>query len=94
MSHSSSSFQSLFIAALQDYETQTGTKLDEHPVAKQLKKCDTVDSVASVLQEQAQKFREFRGEDGKIMKSLKSAIHVLYTLSTSTALGEGIGIVR
>jgi hypothetical protein len=96
MSHStsSSSFQSLFIAALQDYGSQTGTKLDEHSIAKQLEKCDTVDSITSVLQEQARTFREFRGEDGKIMKSLKSAIHVLYTLSTSTALGEGIGLVR
>ena len=93
-STSSSSFQSLFIAALQDYGNQTGTKLDEHPIAKQLEKCETVDSITSVLQEQAREFREFRGEDGKVMKSLKSAIHVLYTLSTSTALGEGIGLVR
>ena len=27
------------------------------------------------------------------MKSLKGAVQVLYTLSTSTVLGEGIGIV-
>ena len=38
-------------------------------------------------------FYEFRGEDGKIMKSLKSAIHILNTLSGSSVLGEGIGIV-
>ena len=95
MSHpsSSSSFQPLFNAALQDYENQTGTKLDEHPLAKQLDSCDSVDSITAVLQEHAQKFQEFRGEDGKIMKSLKCAVHVLYTLSTSTALGEGIGLV-
>jgi len=96
MSHasSSSSFQLLFNAALQDYENQTGTKLDEHPLAKQLESCDSVDSITSVLQQHAQKFHEFRGgEDGKIMKSLKCAVHVLYTLSTSTTLGEGIGLV-
>jgi hypothetical protein len=27
------------------------------------------------------------------MKSLKSVVHVLHALSTSTALGEGIGLV-
>ncbi len=96
MSHgsSSSSFQPLFNAALQDYTNQTGIKLDDHPIAKQLENCDSVGSISSLLQEQARRFRDFRGEDGKIMKSLKSAIHVLSTLSTSTTLGEGIGIVR
>ena len=95
MSHTSSSshFELLFNAALQDYANQTGTKLDEHPLAQQLDNCDSEDSITSVLQEHARKFHEFRGEDGKIMKSLKCAVHVLYTLSTSTALGEGIGLV-
>jgi hypothetical protein len=95
MSHasSSSSFQLLFNAALQDYANQTGTKLDEHPLVKQLESCDSVDSITSFLRGHARKFHEFRGEDGKIMKSLKCAVHVLYTLSTSTALGEGIGLV-
>jgi fungal STAND N-terminal Goodbye domain len=94
MSQSSTSFRPLFNAALQDYAKKTGTKLDDHPLAKQLENCDSVDSISSVLQEQAQRFYEFRGEDGKIMTSLKAAVQVLYTLSTSTVLGEGIGIVR
>jgi hypothetical protein len=37
---------------------------------------------------------EFRGDDGRVMKSLKRAVHVLHALSTSTTLGEGIGLVR
>ena len=92
-SSSSSSFQALFNAALQDYANRTGTKLDDHPIAKQLEKCDSVDSISSLLQDHARKFSDFQGEDGRIMKSLKRAVHVLYTLSTSTALGEGIGLV-
>ena len=92
-SSSSSSFQPLFNAALQDYAKKTGTKLDDHPLAKQLEHCDSVDSISSVLQEHAQRFHEFRGEDGKIMTSLKSTVHILYTLSTSAVLVEGIGIV-
>ncbi|KAF8465160.1 hypothetical protein DFH94DRAFT_848720 [Russula ochroleuca] len=89
---SSSSFQELFSAALRDFEGQTGTRLVEHPFAKQLETCDSVDSITAILQEQAQIFRKFRGDDGKIMKSVKSSVDVLYTLSISTVLGEGIGL--
>jgi hypothetical protein len=95
MSHpeSSLSFQFLLGKALVDYEKQTGTKLADHPLAQQIETCDSVDSITLVLQEQAQTFCEFRGDDGKITKSLKSVVHVLHALSTSTALGEGIGLV-
>ena len=88
-----SSFNGLLDAALRDYEKQTGTKLPNHPFAKRLKKCDTVDSMASVLQDHAQAFLKFRGEGGKIMKTLKSTTQVLSTLSDAV-LGEGVGLVR
>ena len=88
---SASSFQSLFNAALQDYTNQTGIGLNEHPFAKQLEACDSVDSITVVLQEQARIFHEFRGDDGKLMGSLKYSVNILYTLSVST---EGIGLVR
>ena len=89
----SSTFQSLFDVALQDYEKKTGTKLADHPLARQLEACDSEDSVISFLQERARAFHEFRGVDGKFMRSLKRVIHVLYTLSTNPALGETIGLV-
>ena len=92
-SSSESSFQVLFNTALQEYENQTGTNLVDHPFAKQLEECDSVDSVVIILQEQSQSFREFRG-DGRLMKSLVCSVDVLYTMSTNTALGEGIGLVR
>ena len=91
---SSSSFQGLFNAALQDYKNQTGTKLDDHPLAKELETCNSVESITTIIQNQAQKFRAFRGDDGKLMKSLKLSVDVLYPLSTSTVLGEGIGLVH
>jgi hypothetical protein len=91
---SSSSFQDLFNTALRDYGIQTGIKLVDHPLAEQLKECGSVDSITAVLQKQAQAFREFRGDDGKLMKSLKCSVEVLFTLSTSTVLGEGIGLVH
>ena len=95
MSHPSSpsTLQLLFDVALRDYEKQTGTKLVDHPLAKQLEICNSVDSITAFLQDQARAFREFRGEDGKAMRFFRHVVHVLYTLSTNTALGEGIGPV-
>jgi len=91
---SSSRMQFIFEAALEAYERQTGMRLIDHPFAIQLENCNSVESITAVLQEQAQSFNQFRGDDGKVMKSLKSAVHVLHTLSTSTTLGESIGLVR
>ena len=90
---STSSFQDLFNAALNDYENQTGTKLVEHPLARKIEACDSVDSIIAIFQEQAQIFRKFK-DDGKMMKSIKSSVGVLYTLSNSTLLGEGVSLVR
>jgi hypothetical protein len=85
--------ESLFDAALEGYEKQTGMKLVNHPLSKQLENCYTVDDIMEVLQQQARTFTEFRGEDGSVMKSLKRVVHILYSLSTSTTLGEGVGLV-
>jgi hypothetical protein len=90
---SSSSFQALFAAALYDYESRTGISLVNHPLAKQLEECDSLDSIIAILREQAKGFREVR-DNGKLMKSVNCSVDVLYILSTSTALGEGVGIVR
>ena len=91
---SSSRVQFLFEAALESYESQTGMKLIDHPLARQLENCNSIESFTAVLQEQAQLFSQFRGDNGKVMRSLKSVVHVLHVLSTSTSLGEGIGLVR
>lgn len=86
-----SSFQDIFNAALRDYQNQTGNNLIDHPFAKQLESCESVDSINAILQEQAQVFREFRGDDGKLIKTMKYSVNILYTLSMST---QGIGLVR
>jgi len=90
----SESFLLLYNSALEDYTSQTGTSLVDHPFAKRLENCESVDSILSLLQENVRRFHEFRREDGKIIKSLKCAVRVLHILSTSTALGESIGLVR
>jgi hypothetical protein len=91
---SSSCFQALFGAALQDYEIRTGISLVNHPFAKQLEECDSLDSITAILEEQAKSFRGFRRDNGKLMKSVNCSVDVLYMLSISTVLGEGVGVVR
>ena len=87
----------LFESALQDYERETGTELVKHPLAKRLEDCHSVESVVNVLQEQVQAIGDLQcGDDngGRIMKSLYGAVLLLYTLSTSTPVGDVIGLVR
>jgi len=72
----------------------TGTKLADHPLAKQLETCGSVESIIAVFQERAQAFHEFRGDDGKVMKLLNRAINIMHALPISMVLGEGIGLAR
>ena len=90
---SSTRLQVIFEAALEGYERQTGMKLIDHPLARQLENCNSIQSITAVLEEQARAFSQFRGDDGKVMKSLKCSVHILHGLSSS-ALGEGISLVR
>ena len=96
MSQSSSSsptFQALFDAALKDYKDRTGNTLNDHPIAKQLETCESVNSIKNILQEQARSFREFRENDGKLMKAINSSVDVLCAPSISSALNVAIGLV-
>ena len=80
---SPSALQSLFDAALHNYEKQTGMKLIEDPLARQLENCNSVDSIIAILQEQARGFTQFRRHDDKVMKPLKRVVQVTHALSTS-----------
>jgi hypothetical protein len=90
---SSTTFQALFDAALQDYKDKTGNTLTDHPIAKQLETCESVNSITAILQDQARNFREFRKSDGRLMKALNSSVGVLCAPSISSALNEAIGLV-
>ena len=75
--------QSLFDTALRDYEEQTGMKLIEHPLARQLENCNSVESITAVIQEQARAFTELRRDEDKVMKPLERVVQVLHMLSTN-----------
>jgi fungal STAND N-terminal Goodbye domain len=86
--------KSLFEAALNEFEKRAGSNLVRHQIIDKLVNCESADSVIDVLQEQAEAFRDFRGDDGKLMMWLKRTVNVLYTLSTSDVVCEGISLVR
>ena len=93
-SNPSPELKSLFEAALNEFEKRAGCNLVRHQIIDKLVNCESADSVIDVLQEQAEAFRDFRGDDGKLMMWLKRTVNVLYTLSTSDVVCEGISLVR
>ena len=90
-----SPFRVQFESALREYQKQTGATLVSHPLAEQLRSCDTVESVTTVLQDQARLSSEFRrGSEGGIMKSLGPIVSVLNAIFASVTLDEAIALVR
>ena len=89
----SSRLRTLFELALEDYEIQTKISLAKHPLAQTLENCHSVESITTVLQDQARTLGEYRGRD-RIMESIRRTISFLDKHSATTALGDGIGLVR
>ena len=86
-----SDFKSILDAALSDYEKKTGKPLLDHPLATELKRCESVDSIKAILRGQAEEFQSKDG-DGKLMKWIGPTVDVLCTFSDT--LGGVAGIVR
>ena len=90
-SSSSSSFQSVFNAALGAYEKKTKSKLLAHPLAAQLQSCDSPSAILSVLQDLIQQFDRRRSSDERLSSWLSPTVNVLYAFSST--LGQGVGLV-
>src|SRR5579863_9903720 len=88
-----SNFEALFDAALAKYTKQTGKDLRNHPLALKIDQCDSAESILTIFQEQAQEFDEFRNDNSKLIKWLQPVVTGLYTLSTSSALSDGVNHV-
>jgi hypothetical protein len=90
---SSSNFQPIFNNALKVYERRTKKDLLAHPLAAQLQACDTPSSILAVLQQQVQEFDRSQSGDDRLTNWLDPTVNVLYSLSASATLGEGVGLV-
>ena len=88
---STDNFTAIFNAAINEYKTLTGKRLDTHPFAAQLESCQNPEAVSDVLRTQAQAFSKFSEGDEKLMAWLNPTILILSTFSDT--LGEGISLV-
>ena len=90
-SSSSSSFQSVLDAALQEYRKKTKCNLLTHPLAAQLQSCDSPTAILSVLQDLIHQFDRRRSSDERLSDWLNPTINVLYAFSST--IGQGVGLV-
>ena len=89
-SSSSSTFQALFDAALQNYEDKTGSVLIDHPLAKELQEYDSVMSITTILEEQIQIFPSYEFTDHRMLvDSLKHLVEVLSSPFISNVFDQG-----
>ncbi|KAH9055878.1 hypothetical protein EDB83DRAFT_2225192, partial [Lactarius deliciosus] len=89
-STSSANFETIFGAALEGYNKQTKKDIVSHPLAIQLRSCDSPSAILAVLRAQVQAFDQSQIADEKLTKWLDPTVNVLYAFSAT--LGEGAGL--
>jgi hypothetical protein len=90
-STSTTSFETIFAAALKEYKKQTKRDITSHPLAAQLQSCDTPSAILAVLQARVQKFDQSQSADEKWIKWVDPTVNVLFAFSAT--LGNGVGLV-
>ena len=89
-------FLAIFDVALKEYSKTTGNNIIEDPLIDKLKSCSSPEDVLGILQEQSQAFNDFRNGAAKVQlmrKKLKPTVDILFSLSNSGVLVNGIGLV-
>jgi hypothetical protein len=88
---SSSHFQLIVIRALKTYKMRTKKDIFAHPLAAQLRACNSPGAILLVLQQQVQARNQSRRSHERLTLCLDPTVNVLYTFSR--ALEEGVGYV-
>ncbi|KAH9957806.1 hypothetical protein BC827DRAFT_1385427, partial [Russula dissimulans] len=88
--HSSPELRVLFEAALNEFESRTGTNLVQHQIFSRLVACESIESVLDILREQTKPLRTSRGDDSTLMKFIKRTVGVLHSLSTKEIVVSGV----
>ena len=89
-STSSTTFQTIFAAALKEYKKQTKTDIASHPLATQLQSCDSSSAIIAMLRTQVQTVDT--GTEERWTKWLDPTVNVLFAFSAT--LGSGAGVVN
>jgi hypothetical protein len=82
----SSNFQLILDAALDQYTKRTGKDLFKHPLASIIEGCKSPDAILTIFQEQSRAFDEFRNGDPKLGNWLTPIVNRLHTVSTCAVL--------
>src|ERR1700749_3206964 len=88
---SSPSFETIFKAALEEYKKKTRKDIASHPLAAQLKSCDSPSAILAILRAQVQASDKSQSADEKLTKWLDPTVNVLYAFSA--ILGDAVGLV-
>ncbi|KAH8987686.1 hypothetical protein EDB86DRAFT_2832196 [Lactarius hatsudake] len=88
---STPNFQPIFEKALQEYNKKTGKDLTSHPLAAEIKCCDSPEAILTILEGKANEPNESRSSDERLIKWLNPTVNILNALSAT--LGEGAGSI-
>ncbi|KAH9170735.1 hypothetical protein EDB89DRAFT_2071642 [Lactarius sanguifluus] len=90
---SSTSFETIFTAALKAYKKRTKRDIASHPLVTQLQSCDSPSAILAVLRAQVQAFDQSQSADEKLTKWLDPTVNVLYAFKFSATFGNGIRLI-
>ena len=88
---SSPSFETIFKEALKEYEKKTKKDIASHPLAAQLKSCDSPSAILAILRAQVQTSDTSQIADERLTKWLDPTVNVLYAFSA--IVGDAVGLV-
>jgi hypothetical protein len=87
---SESRFEAIFQAALKSYQKQTKEDLLKHPLASELRSCNTTAAILTILQDQVREFDKSRSDDERLTKWLGPTVNVLWAFSSTISGGVSL----
>ncbi|KAH9015864.1 hypothetical protein EDB85DRAFT_2280173, partial [Lactarius pseudohatsudake] len=88
---SSTTFETIFNAALKSYKQQTKRDLTSLPLSTNLQSCDSPSAIINVLRAQFRTFDRSQAANERWTKWLDPIVNVLYAFSVT--LGNGVGLI-
>jgi hypothetical protein len=76
-SSSTPNFQPIFEKALEEYKKKTGKDLTAHPLAAQIKGCNSPEAILTVLERKANELKQSRSGDERLSKRLNPTVNIL-----------------
>ncbi|KAI9432228.1 hypothetical protein H4582DRAFT_1123101 [Lactarius indigo] len=90
-SSSTPNLHPIFEKVLKEYKKKTRKELSTHPLAAEIRGCDSIEAILTVLQGKANELNQSQSSDERLTKWLTPTVNVLNALSST--LGEGVGTV-